>query len=884
MTFGISRGVAQDAAGNVQTGVTVEVRRMAPGFPLQPQIYADAEGDVGLSNPFFSASGEFEFYCVGGTYRVTVTKPGFSKQWDDVPVGTAQAADVDAYATAGFTWAPESATSEPPTAGCIRANNADWTLADHVYVNKTTLGGSAVAAWLQALSAGDDLYLATGVGVELGWTVVSVTNQANHIDIRVSAYVGPAGPLSLGDSGFVTLGKGRDGQDGAPGGPVLASSRTALKALNTGVVTTAYLTEAGREGTFVWLTGDYSAQVAADTLEGTFVESNSVAASSGAWGRVYAGPIDIRWFGAPNTGAADASPGIAAALLGGKRHVYVPAGTWRCDSYIRLYADTKLELHPDAVIQHNATDKPLFGNGEMGNASFSSGYNGPGDIYIRGGTFDMALRQAGNNQCQAFAFAHAENIHIDGVTFLNNHQDHFVEYNSIIHGSIRNCVFKNMTTSTPGSRECINIDYSYVGGFPHFGSYDGTVCSDITIEGNTFSGADVAIGTHAYPSAFHSNIRVLNNFIDSMVSQAITARFWYGAIITGNRITNSGVDVVQLAGVWNSLFAGNLIVGGVTADQGVILEASSSIKCADVVIRDNNIENVNGSGVWVYDSTRIKVLNNTVRNVGSRGIRETLSTDCIIEGNAIIGANQSNNSRPGIEVAGSRNLVCDNRVDSTGYTYNHTYALDVLAAAVDTEVRGKGMVAGSAGLLRVNAAASGTLVDLAGAGSPEGVISASVGSRWRRTDGGVGTTIYMKESGGGNTGWSPVSPAIPVTFTPTLLFGGGNTGMTGTFVGRGTRYADRFDFQIEINLSAVGSSTGTATIGGLPFNSVGQAALAVWIVNTYAGLTSNVIARSTNGAATISLRDTTATGSANLDNTNFTGNSTIFVSGSIPLT
>ena len=41
-------------------------------------------------------------------------------------------------------------------------------------------------------------------------------------------------------------------------------------------------------------------------------------------------------------------------------------------------------------------------------------------------------------------------------------------------------------------------------------------------------------------------------------------------------------------------------------------------------------------------------------------------------------------------------------------------------------------------------------------GSPEGVLTAAVGSLARRTDGGANTTLYVKESGSGNTGWSPV--------------------------------------------------------------------------------------------------------------------------------
>lgn len=51
---------------------------------------------------------------------------------------------------------------------------------------------------------------------------------------------------------------------------------------------------------------------------------------------------------------------------------------------------------------------------------------------------------------------------------------------------------------------------------------------------------------------------------------------------------------------------------------------------------------------------------------------------------------------------------------------------------------------------------TGSVFDLAGAGSPEGAITASVGSLYRRTDGGVDTTLYAKETGSGNTGWVAV--------------------------------------------------------------------------------------------------------------------------------
>jgi hypothetical protein len=48
---------------------------------------------------------------------------------------------------------------------------------------------------------------------------------------------------------------------------------------------------------------------------------------------------------------------------------------------------------------------------------------------------------------------------------------------------------------------------------------------------------------------------------------------------------------------------------------------------------------------------------------------------------------------------------------------------------------------------------SGGSIWTSGSGTPEGAVTAPVGSLFTRTDGGASTTLYVKESGTGNTGW-----------------------------------------------------------------------------------------------------------------------------------
>ncbi len=41
-----------------------------------------------------------------------------------------------------------------------------------------------------------------------------------------------------------------------------------------------------------------------------------------------------------------------------------------------------------------------------------------------------------------------------------------------------------------------------------------------------------------------------------------------------------------------------------------------------------------------------------------------------------------------------------------------------------------------------------------GTGTPEAVVTAPIGTLYLRADGGASTTLYVKTSGSGNTGWT----------------------------------------------------------------------------------------------------------------------------------
>lgn len=98
---------------------------------------------------------------------------------------------------------------------------------------------------------------------------------------------------------------------------VFSPTRTALKALNTATTTAAYLTEAGREGQFLWRTGDYTARIASDLREILYIKADAVSAGSGAWvrqGGWAVSGVNVEWAGTAHDGTTDDSVPIQAAI------------------------------------------------------------------------------------------------------------------------------------------------------------------------------------------------------------------------------------------------------------------------------------------------------------------------------------------------------------------------------------------------------------------------------------------------------------------------------------------------------------------------------------------------------------------------------------------
>ena len=92
-----------------------------------------------------------------------------------------------------------------------------------------------------------------------------------------------------------------------------------LKNIDSTVDKVVVLTQFGREGTFVWVDGNFTTAVASDPLQGVYIKANARPTTEGAWYRIYEGDIMCNWFGCfpdcvgQGTGT-DVMPAIEAAI------------------------------------------------------------------------------------------------------------------------------------------------------------------------------------------------------------------------------------------------------------------------------------------------------------------------------------------------------------------------------------------------------------------------------------------------------------------------------------------------------------------------------------------------------------------------------------------
>jgi len=246
-----------------------------------------------------------------------------------------------------------------------------------------------------------------------------------------------------------------------------------------------------------------------------------------------------------------------------------------------------------------------------------------------------------------------------------------------------------------------------------------------------------AIGNTVYGSGGGFGIQIIGEK---------TAEYNMGAIIEGNNLYQSGMQTTTTG----AIYAYDTI--------GMVIKGNNLYQCygGGAIVINNDNQGFVAEGNTIVDpqdstltyAAGIVILGND--NVGT------------INGNTFLRINDSLNtyvSERGIYIAGaSNNLVM------IGDNYNN-FVIELSGITLSNSLFGK---------------FGGTGVNVyCGINSPEGVVTAGVGSLFIRTNGSVGATLYVKQSGTGNTGW-----------TASNVLASGTTANRPTSVPVGTPYFD----------------------------------------------------------------------------------------------
>jgi hypothetical protein len=145
-----------------------------------------------------------------------------------------------------------------------------------------------------------------------------------------------------------------------------------------------------------------------------------------------------------------------------------------------------------------------------------------------------------------------------------------------------------------------------------------------------------------------------------------------GAVITTTALPNTQ----NSAGVFSDGYNNIVIDGGLwdgSIDKiytpghyrGVIFIKDG----ANCVVKNTTTQNAYGEGLWIYDCTNPKVLNNVAKNAGGSEMVCSVITSGLVQGNTLIGNAVGGNS--GMATSGNITIIDNAVIDASGYGIAH---------------------------------------------------------------------------------------------------------------------------------------------------------------------------------------------------------------------
>lgn len=273
---------------------------------------------------------------------------------------------------------------------------------------------------------------------------------------------------------------------------------------------------------------------------------------------------------------------------------------------------------------------------------------------------------------------------------------------------------------------------------------------------NNFNAAIDATNTTNGNNSYRPNNCSLNNF-----SRRVSGGNIYSDLASSNRKYLVGVDSADSALKWtfnntDMSYNGGTVV--MSLSQSGLLTASGGLSTNGNVAAGSYLHaGINNTTAGNRDVSFYPYGNN---NQSARILADTGGGLSIINNGAdinyVANSGASNHIFTGTvrpKVTATYNLGSSAITFNAGYFTSWTIGTASILPATDNSVDMGSPTLRVKRSYVVSRYYTATVFDSAGSGSPEGAITASVGSTYRRTDGGANSTFYVKEAGTGNTGW-----------------------------------------------------------------------------------------------------------------------------------
>lgn len=203
--------------------------------------------------------------------------------------------------------------------------------------------------------------------------------------------------------------------------------------------------------------------------------------------------------------------------------LYIKNGTYLINRRLYIPENTTIKMENNTVLLRGHAGG-FFDNGEP--YAETTGYDGPGNIHVIGGTLDNNYEQLDKyptKQVNMVNLRHADNVSFENVTFRNSISNHVFDINGTRNLKLLNCTFEgyiNLNGKPQAQAEAVQIS-EYIPGGIDGGVVDGTPTRDVLIENCVFKrsdqlgGFDVCIGNHITAhNVFNENIEVNNNIFE----------------------------------------------------------------------------------------------------------------------------------------------------------------------------------------------------------------------------------------------------------------------------------------------------------------------------------------------------------------------------------